>query len=125
MEWLMPGWVYWLAVGTGPAPPIWAHDEVTPTARTDGERRRELTVLDLALIQLVYGVVAAESTCSRCGAPLGSALRVMHSALDNTPWTVSIVARCSGWRRHRHIAVVDETANDLVLGPFSAVWQPT
>src|SRR2546421_9080651 len=81
--------------------------------------RRELTALDLWLIRLAYEVVAAESTCARCGAPLGRKVHVVPWAVDHPPsWTVSIVTRCSGWRRHRHVATVDDGSDALLLGPL-------
>jgi hypothetical protein len=111
MDWLMVGWVYWSALGCSPAPWGWCEDEPVPASGA-------ITAADLWLIELAYEVVAAESRCTRCGAPLGRGLRVMPWAAGQSPWTVSMVTSCGGWRRHRHVATVGETSNDLVLGPF-------
>jgi len=88
---------------------------------TDAEpgARAEPTADDLSLIRLMYEIVAAESRCGRCGAPLGRRLRCVLSSADRAPsWRVSVVTRCSGWRRHRHVADVAEASRDLSFGQF-------
>jgi hypothetical protein len=117
MDWFTPTWM-WLALGGPPAPSSWSRDEAGSTARANVGPHPTPSALDLALIQLTYKVVAASTTCNRCGAPLGRGLRVVPSAADLRSWTVSIVTRCGGWRRHRHLALVEEASRDLVLGPF-------
>ncbi len=77
------------------------------------------TAVDVWLIQLIYETIAAESCCGMCGCPLGRGLQVASSPPDlPRSWTVSIVTRCTGWRRHRHIASATETSDGLELGPF-------
>jgi hypothetical protein len=78
----------------------------------------EPTAIDLWLIQLTYAFVAAGSRCSRCDAPLGRDLRVVPSPVGPAPsrWHVSVVTRCTGWRRHRHTAHVARPSKDLLLG---------
>jgi hypothetical protein len=86
------------------------------------EQRSHLTALDLWLIHVVYEVVAAESTCVRCGTPLDRRVRVVPSVTDDSPLgAASVVTRCRGWRRHRHTAVVGDGADGLLLGPLHAV----
>ena len=74
----------------------------------------EPSAIDLALIRIVYGVVAAGTGCSKCGSPLGRRLR------GPVRWRVSVRTRCGGTRRHLHIATVGRGPNDLVLGSFRA-----
>jgi len=106
--WYWSGWVYWAALGCEPVP------------RTGSGSVPDLTAIDLWMIELTYGFVAAESRCTRCGTPLGRGLRVTPSVTTHSPWIVSILTRCRGWRRHRHVATVVEASNDLALGPFLA-----
>jgi hypothetical protein len=120
MDWFMPPWGYWSAVGGSPTPWSWSHDQAVPAAPETFGQRADLTAVDAVLIQLAYEVIAAESSCARCGAPLGRRLRVVPSAADHPTRTASIVTRCSGWRRHRHTAAVDEASNDLLLGSLHA-----
>jgi hypothetical protein len=79
-----------------------------------------LTAVDLDLIDVIYGFVAAESTCSTCGAPLGRSLRVIpwSSCAAAARWQVHVTTRCRGWRRHRHVAAVTGRRH-LELGPLS------
>jgi hypothetical protein len=121
MEWLMPSWLYWWTPGGPPAMWGWTHDEAVPASRVIARQRHNFTTLDLCLIQVAYEVIAAESNCTRCGAPLDRRPRIMPSAADHPPsWNVSIATRCRGWKRHRHIATVDDASTDLVLGRFHA-----
>ncbi|WP_405433831.1 hypothetical protein [Micromonospora sp. NBC_00617] len=118
MELFVAFWAHWLALGSSFAPATCSHEAV-PASRTLFGRRPELTALDLSLIQLIYEVVAADSKCIRCGAPLSRQLHVAKSAADYCQsWTVSVLARCSGWRRHQYVATVDDGSNGFVLGPF-------
>jgi hypothetical protein len=113
MEWLIPAWMYWLAAGSAPDPRYWTMDDEA------GPRRYpELTALDLTVVRLVYGVVAAQSRCARCGAGLRRDVRVTSVACDCPQRTALVETVCGGWRRHRHVARVDEASNDLLVGPF-------
>jgi hypothetical protein len=78
-----------------------------------------LTAIDLELVEIAYGVIAAESSCSTCGAPLGRCLRITRTpaAPVLAHWRLSVVTRCCGWRRHRHLADV-AGRRDLDLGRF-------
>lgn len=121
MDWMLSPWMHWMDLGASPDPVRRGHGEAGTTAPVGPGQHRELTALDLWLIHLAYEVVAAESACARCGAPLGRKIRVVPWATDRPPsWTVSIVTRCSGWRRHRHVAAVDDGSNALLLGPLRA-----
>ena len=82
--------------------------------------REEPTALDLSLVEVVYEVLAMETRCSRCGAPLGRRLRVLAwpTILRSVQWRVGVRTRCRGWRRHRHTAAVGRSSCDMVLGPF-------
>src|SRR5690349_21773160 len=105
---LSPG-LRWMDLGPSPALSRRCHEEAGVAEPTGPGQRRELTALDLWLIRLAYDVVMAESAFARCGAPLGRRIRVVPWAADHPPgWTVSIVTRCGGWRRHRHVATVDD-----------------
>ena len=78
------------------------------------------SAVDRWLIKFVYEFIAAEASCSRCGAPLGRGLRVVSSpAVGHPPlWRVSVVTRCRRWRRHGHIANVARPSDDVVLGSY-------
>lgn len=77
------------------------------------------TAVDVWLVQLVYEVMAAESRCAMCGAPLGRRLRIVPSPDGQSPsWCLLAATRCRGWRRHRHLATVAEASMDISLGPF-------
>jgi len=82
--------------------------------------REEPTALDRSLVEAVYEVLAEETRCSRCGAPLGRRLRVQAwpTILRSVQWRVAVHTRCRGWRRHRHTAAVGRSSDDLVLGPL-------
>jgi hypothetical protein len=110
MDWLPAAWMYWLAIGGSPSPWDGAHNEAAPAS---------CTAVDLWLVESTYRFIAAHAHCVRCGDPLGRGLRVViRPDAEHAPCTGSIVTRCRGWRRHRHVATVVGVRNDLVLGPF-------
>ncbi|MGA3217225.1 MAG: hypothetical protein ABSD97_16230 [Acidimicrobiales bacterium] len=78
------------------------------------------TSLDLWLIECIYEAIATESTCGKCGAPLRLRLHVMPALVDRPllHWHVSVVTRCAGRRRHRHLANVVEGSKSLLFGPL-------
>jgi hypothetical protein len=74
---------------------------------------------ELDLIELLGGLVAKESSCSRCGAPLGRFVQIRPpSAIPKDSWTLRVLTCCQGWRRHKHSATVTECAGDLIFGSF-------
>ena len=78
------------------------------------------TEVDLWLIRCIYEVIAAETTCRKCGSLLGLRLHVMAPLVDRPllHWRVSVVTRCAGWRHHRHVADVVEGSKSLLFGPL-------
>jgi hypothetical protein len=76
--------------------------------------------LDLWLVAVLYEFVAAQSSCRTCGGQLGRQVRVVTCSPGppSERWRVSVVTRCGGWRRHRHVAEVVRPSRDLVLGPL-------
>jgi hypothetical protein len=85
----------------------------------EATRRALVTDLDVELLEVLYGVVALGTRCSACGAPLRRRVRIVPSAdrRSGARWPASVVTRCRGWRRHRHIAAVDGF-DHLELGPL-------
>jgi hypothetical protein len=89
----------------------------TPPTILDGKPLP--TELDVALIELIYLVIANEHECSKCGHLLGRGLRVRHGSLvAPSRWPVGVDTKCWGWRRHAHVAEVTRPAKDLMLGGF-------
>jgi hypothetical protein len=74
------------------------------------------TALDVWLVQVIAGALAAESTCWRCDAQLDPRVRVRPRRHQPRGWRVSVRATCTGWRRHRHHAEAVGEAGDIVLG---------
>jgi hypothetical protein len=96
-----------------PVPP-WTFD-----AAPDGpfDRTAAPTPVDVWLIEVAYEVAANRSWCVRCGSPLGRGLRLVPLADSATgSWRVTVVTRCSGWRRHRYAAEVSRPSGDVMLG---------
>ena len=69
---------------------------------------------DLWIMAGMYEFVAMRSTCAKCGAELSRKLNI--AAVPVTPWQVAVNARCRGWRRHRHTALVAEWHGGLRFG---------
>ncbi|RVX46053.1 hypothetical protein EDD27_8896 [Nonomuraea polychroma] len=67
---------------------------------------------DKWLIEIVYEMVAAETRCKRCGAPLDS------PRLRAGAWPVRVTTRCRGSARHRHRADVSRTQDGLHTNPL-------
>ena len=108
MEFLLPG-AFWAAL-TG------------SYVRLYREMPASASELDLSLIGLVYEFIAGESTCARCGDPLGRGLHFeVWSRTATSAWQVLVTTRCSSWRRHRHTAVVGEASGGLRFGSFMPV----
>lgn len=62
----------------------------------------------------MYEFVAVRSVCEKCGAGLGRKPKV--SVVPETAWLIFVDARCRGWRRHRHTALVAEREGGLRFG---------
>ena len=80
----------------------------------------EPSTIDLTLLEVVYGFMATETFCTRCGCILGRRLQVKVSPTlcNSARWQVSVRTRCRGHRRHRHEAAVGRSTSGLLLGPF-------
>jgi hypothetical protein len=120
MEWFYPLWE--ISVFRRPSEPSVDPDRAG-SARVSGAGRREdgqPTPLDLWLIECVYEVMAAETTCRRCGAVLSLHLQLLSPLVDRpvSPWRVFVVTRCAGWRHHRHVASVVKGSRSLHFGPL-------
>ena len=92
--------------------------------RVSGDRQARaprLSALDWWLLRTAYEVMASESCCTLCGAPLGQRLRVTSPPAQHSTSRslASFATRCTGWRRHRHHADALEASGDLVLGPLT------
>ena len=77
------------------------------------------SAVDLTLIKLVYEFMAADVPCSKCAASLGRKVELTpdtSGAVES--WSITVITRCSGWRRHQHTATVSESHQELILGPF-------
>ena len=86
-----------------------------PSSTLDGQPSP--TELDVALVEVIYLVIANEQKCSECGHLLGRGLRVRKAPHpEPSPWPISVATKCWGWRRHRHGAAVSQPAEDLMLG---------
>ncbi|ROO87768.1 hypothetical protein EDD29_5404 [Actinocorallia herbida] len=106
MDWFWPPMAY-MAYLTGSF-------DTTVWPITEPEvHQRPVAAAERSLIEVVYGVIAAETSCARCGAPLGPP-RVRKRA-----WPLRVTARCSGPRRHRHRADVLRTSEGLRTGPLT------
>lgn len=69
---------------------------------------------DLWVTTGTYEFVAVRSACGKCDAGLSRELSV--AAVPGTTWRIAVSARCRGWRRHRHTAVVTEDHGGLRFG---------
>ncbi|MFD1935571.1 hypothetical protein ACFSKW_29290 [Nonomuraea mangrovi] len=65
------------------------------------------------LIEIIYETVAAETRCTRCGAPLEP------PRLRADAWPVRVAARCRGTARHRHRANVSRAPDGLHTEPLA------
>ena len=83
------------------------------------------TAVDASPIQLIHESTSANFRCGACGCPVGRDLQVAPSPPDHPwAWTVSIVTRCTGWKRHPHIASAAEASDALELGRSTQADQP-
>ena len=119
MEWLFAPWELMSALGGPSGCPYQGYDEERLRTSTSMGGRAELSAVEMWVLRLSYEALAAQSNCGRCGSRLGRKLRSLWPS-DAYPRSVRMLAmtRCSGWRRHRHVAVVTESSEDLLLGPL-------
>jgi hypothetical protein len=74
------------------------------------------TAFDVWLVQVIAGALAAQSMCWRCDARLDPRVRVGPQRHQPLGWPLSVGARCTGWRHHRHYAQAVQESGDIVLG---------
>lgn len=74
----------------------------------------EPTETDLWIAQQAYEFMAARSLCDRCGARFGRRIRL--AGVPAAVGHISVAARCAGWRRHQHTALVSRGRDGLRLG---------
>jgi hypothetical protein len=119
MEWLFAPWEFMSALGGPAGCPYQGYDEERRTTSTSTGGRAELSAVEMWVLRLSYEALAAQSNCGRCGSRLGRKLRSLWPS-DAYPHSVRMLAmtRCSGWRRHLHVAAVTESSDDLLLGPL-------
>jgi hypothetical protein len=119
MEWLFGLWHLASGLG-GPSGCLYqGYDEGLRGTGTYIGGRAELNAVEVWVLRLGYKDLAARLNCGKCGSRLGRELRILWPS-DAYPPSVRMLAmtRCSGWRRHRQVAVVTESSEDLLLGPF-------
>jgi hypothetical protein len=112
---------WWLEGGFGRplSSPYQNYDREFGRAQTVTAGRARVSAIEMWLVWRAYEDILTELRCKKCGAPLGRKLRLILPAGYNPPsWRLLAVTRCGGWRRHRHIARVTESARDLLFGPF-------
>jgi hypothetical protein len=120
MDWPFWAWRSEGAISRSPDHREASDDEIARQPPAGSGQTLQPTAVDMWLVQLTYQIVAAESCCQVCSAPLGRRVRVLPlSAGDPPSWRLSVVTKCKGWKRHGHIATVTEKSSDIVLGPFS------
>jgi hypothetical protein len=128
MDWMLFDALYPLAFG-------WRYTTGSPLS-PDGPTEGDLWIAEQA-----YEFVAARSLCDKCGAELGRKLDLavlpegtglpvpsgqpdqsdqsdqsIQSEPSEPTWLIAVGARCRGWRRHRHSAVVSEWHGGLRFG---------
>jgi hypothetical protein len=99
---------------------FWHWEETALGSSSDllgGETARPSAV-ELFVIKLTYQAIAGQSCCGKCGASLNRPLRLSFGRSPFKDWCVVVATRCSGWKRHRHAALVTDTSRDLLLGPL-------
>ncbi len=81
----------------------------------------DIELVDIELIDVICGVVAGDSQCTRCGRGLSQGLRidVHESVLPDRAWVASVASRCRGWGRHRNAARVWLSDDGLHLEAFA------
>jgi hypothetical protein len=98
---------------------LWAWSESIARDATAAESSARPTDNELAVIEVLYRVLAAESRCSRCGAALREPLAAWPEAdTADGSWALVIFTNCRSWRRHRQAARVTEESGDLKFGAF-------
>lgn len=79
------------------------------------------TTTDMWITRQAYEFATATETCGKCGAGFSKRLS-LATAYDlhehASPWRIGVAARCRGWRRHRHSALVTESRGGLRFEPL-------
>ena len=79
--------------------------------------------IELQFIAIAYECETAWTTCERCRAYLRADVEVVVAPSSAAPWwCVQVVARCRGFRRHRHLATVTDEDGHLRFGAFH-IWK--
>lgn len=102
MDWLWPGdgWV-----GPGPS-----------GSPRDPQSCNEGAAVDLGLLRIYYGTMAARPCYTRCGARIRPLVLVERISAYSTIGAIAVTTRCRGWRRHRHRATVTGRPGEVRLG---------
>jgi hypothetical protein len=119
MEWLFAPWEFMSLLASPSGYHYQGYVEERRTTITGMGRPAELSAVEMWVLRLSYEDVADHLDCGRCGARLGRKLLSLLPS-DAYPPSVRMLAmtRCSGWRRHLHVAVVTESSKELLLGPL-------
>jgi hypothetical protein len=110
VDWCRSSWQLWSTFGG--TPPAWIDE---PTGR-EAPHLSPVSPAHLWMTRRAYQQEARDTECSRCGSALHPRPRL--DSLDMGPpdfWPLVVSTRCLGWRRHRHVAVVEETPHGLHL----------
>jgi hypothetical protein len=118
MEWMPWPWDHTSDEPDGPAP----LDRRQETPRVPSASGAQVSYLDVQLIGVLYGTIAAGSYCEDCGARFARGLRILPPPMEREwPWQLLVVTKCRGWRHHLHAAtVVVNEGDDMQLGPLRA-----
>ncbi|GAA2893099.1 hypothetical protein [Nonomuraea rubra] len=104
MEWFFASWAF-MAYLSGPF-------DTTGPYEIERNRYEPPGPADKWLIDIAYETAAAETRCTRCGAPLD------RPRLRADAWPVRVTSRCRSSARHRHRADVSRTADGLRTNPL-------
>jgi hypothetical protein len=119
MEWLFALWPFTFGLEGQSGRPCQGYEYERRTTRTSVGGRDELSAVEMWLLRLSYEGHAAQLDCGRCGSRLGRELLSLRPSHAYPPSVRMLaVTRCSGWRRHLHVAVVTESSEDLLLEPL-------
>ena len=100
----------WEAGLTG-IPPLALWQAPVPAAA--GPVGESWTDHDPDIVRLVYEVLAEQSACGRCGAPLRRVVSIRVVIAPPVILGVAVTARCRSWARHRHVAMATHQRGGL------------